>query len=63
MHSSVPSIGLDSRMLISPRARSHTIRIAHIGAPENRLALSTSFKLRLRAGCLVLTGLNKNQAD
>lgn len=63
MHSSGPNIGLDSRKLIPLQARSDTIRTAHIKAPGDRLALFTSFKLMLRTGCLVLTGLIKSQEN
>ena len=54
---------IERRMLIPLQARSDTIRAAHIKAFRDMLALSTSFKLMLRAGCFVLIGLNKNQAN
>ena len=50
---------VDSPMLIPIQARSDTIRTAHVKVPGDMLALSTSFKLMLRAGCFVLTGSNK----
>ena len=61
MHSLGLNIGLISRILIHFQARSDMIRTAHIKAPRDMLALSTSFKLMLRTGCLVLTGLLKSQ--
>lgn len=48
-------------MLIPLQARSDTIRAAHMKAREDRLALSTSFKLMFRTGCPLLTGLIKSQ--
>ena len=54
-------MGFESRMLVLPQARSDTIKIAHIKGLGDMPALSTSFKLMLRIGCPVLTGVTKSQ--